>query len=49
MKKQYFSTTIVVDQTPEQVFDAINNPRNWWSGEIEGNTARLHDEFTYRK
>ena len=48
MKKQDFTTTIVVDQTPNQVFNAINNPRAWWSGEITGNTEKLNDEFTYR-
>ena len=43
-----FTTTIVVDQTPEQVFNAINNPKAWWSGEIEGSSGKLNDEFTYR-
>jgi hypothetical protein len=45
---QDFTTTIVVDQTPEEVFNAINNPQAWWSGEITGNTDKLNDEFTYR-
>jgi len=45
---QDFTTTIVVDQTPEEVFIAINNPQAWWSGEITGNTDKLNDEFTYR-
>ncbi len=43
-----FTTTLLVDQTPEQVFNAVNKPQNWWSGEIEGSSAKLNDEFTYR-
>ena len=43
-----FTTTIVVDQTPKQVFNAVNNPKAWWSGEIKGSTDKLNDEFTYR-
>lgn len=42
-----FTTTIFVDQTPDEVFNAINNPRGWWQGEIKGNTGQLNDEFTY--
>jgi len=48
MTRQDFTTTIVVDQTPKQVFNAINNPQAWWSGEIKGSTDKLNDEFTYR-
>ena len=48
MKQQGFTTSIAVDQTPEEVFKAINNVRGWWSGEIDGNTEKLGDEFTYR-
>ena len=47
MNNQDFITAISVDQTPEAVFNAINNVRGWWSEEIEGNTDKLGDEFTY--
>jgi Activator of Hsp90 ATPase homolog 1-like protein len=48
MKSQNYTTAFEVDQTPEEAFDAINNVRRWWSGNIEGNTDRLGDEWTYR-
>jgi regulatory protein YycH of two-component signal transduction system YycFG len=47
MKKQDFTTTFSVDQTPQEVFDAINNVRGWWSEGIEGNTDKLGAAFKF--
>src|SRR4051812_42661210 len=47
MKNKDFTTSILVDQTPKQVFEAINNVRGWWSENIKGGTDKLNDEFTY--
>ena len=52
MQNKNFTVTLIVDQTPEEVFNAITNVRGWWSGyyseEIEGNTENFHDEFIFR-
>ena len=47
MSAQDFTTTILLDKSPEEVFKAIQNVRGWWSEEIEGKTANGGDEFKY--
>ena len=47
MSTSDFSRSLLVDQSPKEVFDALNNVRGWWSEEIEGSTEKLNDEFTY--
>ena len=48
MKTSDFSASFTVDKTPEEVFNAINNVRGWWSGEIEGDSDKPGAGFTYR-
>ena len=37
--------TIEVDESPEKVFNHINEVSKWWSKDYEGKSARLNDEF----
>jgi hypothetical protein len=43
-----YTTSIVVDQTPKEVFRAINNVAGWWTEDLEGSAAKLNDVFTVR-
>jgi hypothetical protein len=47
MKTKDYTTSFTVDQSPEQVFDAINNVRGWWSEEIDASTDKLGAEFKF--
>jgi hypothetical protein len=48
MQTADYSTTMLVDQTPTEVFNAINNVRGWWTGQIDGVTDKQDAEFTYQ-
>ncbi len=47
MGNKDFNITFWVDQTPEEVFNAVNNVRGWWSDSLEGNSEKLNDVFSY--
>jgi Activator of Hsp90 ATPase homolog 1-like protein len=47
MTDKNYTTTFTVDQSPAEVFAAINNVRGWWSEEIEGPTDKEGEKFMY--
>ncbi|MEO8854906.1 MAG: SRPBCC domain-containing protein [Ginsengibacter sp.] len=47
MNHRDFTTTIVVEQSPSEVYKAINNSGAWWNDDIEGNTDKLNNEWNY--
>ena len=48
MNNKDYTVTFLVNQTPEEVYNAINNVRGWWTEDLEGSTQKLNDEFTVR-
>ncbi|KAB2857117.1 MAG: SRPBCC domain-containing protein [Anaerolineae bacterium] len=47
MGSQHYTALFAVDQSPEEVFAAVNNVRGWWSETIEGRTDQLGAEFIF--
>jgi Activator of Hsp90 ATPase homolog 1-like protein len=40
-----FTTTIELSKPAKDVFNRISEVSNWWSGDFEGNSSKLNDEF----
>ncbi len=47
MSSNDFTSTILVDKTPTEAFNAIKNFRAWWSEDIEGETDKPGETFFY--
>jgi hypothetical protein len=48
MENKNFSVTLLVDKTPREVFNVINDVTKWWTENLEGNTRNIDDEFSVR-
>lgn len=48
MTKPHLTLSFTVDRSPADVFAAVSDVRRWWGAGIEGATAKVGDEFTYR-
>jgi hypothetical protein len=51
-KNENYTVTYMVDKSPTEIFKAIMNVREWWSGlygeAFEGSSQKLNDEFSFR-
>lgn len=45
MQQESFTTNILVNQSPGEVFDAVNDVQAWWSKGAKGDSTLRHDEF----
>jgi hypothetical protein len=48
MADKNFTVSITVDETPEEIFSAINRVRDWWSEGIQGDADKLNAEFIHQ-
>lgn len=46
MNKQNYTASILVDMSPDKVFENINNVSLWWTDQLTGDSYKTGDEFT---
>ena len=46
MNNKDFTMSFLVEQSPREVFEAVNNVQGWWIDQIEGESHKLNDEFS---
>src|SRR5262247_2761623 len=45
---QDLTILISINKTPKEAYEAINDVKAWWIGDIEGRADKVGSEFTYR-
>ena len=48
MDNKSFTASILANQSPKEVYDAVNNVYGWWTENVEGSSQKLNDEFEVR-
>lgn len=48
MNNQDFTTTILVDKMPQEVFNAVIDVKAWWTNNMKGKSQKKNDEFEVR-
>ena len=48
MNDESYRTTVLVDATAEQAYEAVIDVRGWWSQDVDGRTDTVGAEFDYR-
>jgi uncharacterized protein YndB with AHSA1/START domain len=48
MSHKNFTKTLLIDQPPARVFNAVTNVKGWWTTNLTGESKKLNDEFEVR-
>lgn len=48
MNNSDLTISFLVDQTPEESFNAVNNVKGWWTENMKGDSLQQGDEFEVR-